>query len=125
MVQPVETVRIFQKQSELKTYSAGQVIFTEGEYGEYMYGIVSGEVELYVDGKSVETIQEGDVFGEGALVTPEHTRASTAIAKTDCELAFINRSSFLFAVQETPIFALQVMRSYSERLRRFKHPVGS
>jgi CRP/FNR family transcriptional regulator, cyclic AMP receptor protein len=126
MIQPAETVRIFQKQSaELKKYPAGQVIFTEGEQGEHMYGILSGEVDLSVDGKVVETIHTGDVFGEGALVTPERTRSSTAIAKTDCELAFINRQGFLFAVQETPVFALQVMRSYSERLRRFKHPVGS
>jgi CRP/FNR family transcriptional regulator, cyclic AMP receptor protein len=121
MSQPAETVKIFQKQPDIMTYSPGQVIFEEGQTGDCMYGILSGEVELYVDSKLVETIKTGDVFGEGALVHPEQTRASTAIAKTECQLAFITRDRFLFAVQETPVFALQVMRSYSERLRHLKH----
>ena len=49
------------------------------------------------------------------------TRTYTAIAKTDCQLAFLDRERFLFAVQETPMFALKVMKSYSERLNRLAH----
>ncbi len=87
-----------------------------------MYGIVEGEVELCVDGKVVETILQGDVFGEGALVHEDHKRYETAIAKTDCRLVFLNRQHFFFAVQQTPMFALEVIRSYSDRLRRLKRP---
>ncbi len=87
-----------------------------------MYGIVEGEVELCVDGKVVETILQGDVFGEGALVHEDHKRYETAIAKTDCCLVFLNRQHFFFAVQQTPMFALEVIRSYSDRLRRLKRP---
>ncbi|RAM50298.1 MAG: cyclic nucleotide-binding protein [Hapalosiphonaceae cyanobacterium JJU2] len=123
MLEPVETLKIFQKQPTIKTISSGQTIFTDGEIGDCMYGILNGEVELYVDGKVVETIHRGDVFGMGALVVPEQTRASTAIAKTDCELAILDRNGFLFAVQETPMFALLVMRSYSERLRILKRSI--
>jgi CRP-like cAMP-binding protein len=85
-----------------------------------MYGIISGEVEMYLKGKMVETIKAGDIFGQGALVHEDHQRASTAIAKTECQLAFLNREHFLFAVQQTPMFALEVMRSYSDRFRRLK-----
>ena len=85
-----------------------------------MYGIIFGEVEMCLNGKVVETIKEGDIFGQGALVHQDHKRASTAIAKTECQLAFLNREHFLFAVQQTPMFALEVMRSYSDRFRRLK-----
>jgi CRP-like cAMP-binding protein len=120
MLQPVETVKIFQNQPVPKSVSAGEIIFKEGERGDLMYGLLEGEVELIVNNKVVETIKKGDVFGEGALVQPEHKRASTAIAKTDCKLAFLDRERFLFAVQQTPMFALEVMKSYSDRLRRLK-----
>ncbi|CAC5345128.1 MULTISPECIES: cyclic nucleotide-binding domain-containing protein [Planktothrix] len=122
MLQPIETVKLFEKQPEQR-YLANQVIFEEGQTGEVLYGILEGEIELWVNGKVVETLTAGDVFGEGALVQPDHTRASTAIAKTDCLLATMDKSRFLFAVQETPMFALEVVKSYSDRLRRLKHSI--
>jgi CRP-like cAMP-binding protein len=120
MLDPARTVSIFQKQPGPMSFLPGEVIFEEGKVGDVMYGIIEGEVELFVNGKVVETIKKGDVFGEGALVHQEHTRASTAIAKTECKLAELDQKRFLFAVQETPMFALDVIRSYSYRLRRLK-----
>ncbi|MEM1170441.1 MAG: cyclic nucleotide-binding domain-containing protein [Cyanobacteria bacterium P01_H01_bin.35] len=120
MLEPAKTVELFQKQPEHKTFYPGDVIFEDGKKGDVMYGIIEGVVELFVNGKVVETIKTGDVFGEGALVHEEHTRASTAIAKTECKLAYLDQERFLFAVQETPMFALYVIRSYSDRLRRLK-----
>ena len=119
MLQPAETVNLFVKQPE-QHYAAGQVVFEEGKFGDVMFGILQGEIELWVNGKVVETLIAGDVFGEGALVQPDRTRASTAIAKTDCLLAIMDQSRFLFAVQQTPMFALEVLKSYSDRLRRMK-----
>ena len=121
MLEPARTVSILQKQPGPKIFSAGEVIFEQGQPGDVMYGIIEGEVDLFVDGKVVETIKTGDVFSEGVLVQPERTRASTAVAKIDCKLVFLDEKRFLFAVQETPMFALDVMRSYSSRLRRLKH----
>ncbi|WP_448560657.1 cyclic nucleotide-binding domain-containing protein [Trichothermofontia sp.] len=120
MMDPAITVKIFQRQSNFKQVPAGETIFSEGEVGTEMYGILEGEVDFLVDGKVVETIGVGDVFGEGALVHVEGTRGSTTVAKTDCKLAVMNKHRFLFAVQETPEFALEIMRSYSNRLRRLR-----
>lgn len=121
MLEPVRTIAIFQKQPFPQNFLAGEIIFSQGEPGEVVYGILEGEVEMFVNGKLVETIARGDIFGEGALVHPDRSRASTAVAKTDCQLAFLDRERFLFAVQQTPMFALEVMRSYSDRLRRLKY----
>lgn len=120
MLSPIKTVEIFQTTPEPQKIEAGAVIFTEGDTGNIMYGLVEGEVEISVKGKVWETIHQGDIFGEGALVHSDHKRASSAIAKTDCKLAFMEQKNFMFAVQQTPMFALEVMRSYSDRLRRLR-----
>ena len=120
MSEPVKTVEIFQKSSSPLTYVAGQVIFKQGESGSVMYGIIEGEVNISVDEKLVETITKGDVFGEGALVQPENDRASTAIAKTDCVIACLDRERFLFAIEHAPMFAIDILKSYSNRARRLK-----
>lgn len=119
MLQPIETVKLFESQPE-QTFCAGEVIFKNGEQGNVMYGIIEGEVEMYIHGKVIEVIKKGDVFGQGALVHEDYLRASTAIAKTKCKLGILDREHFLFAVQQTPMFALEVLRSYSDRHRRLK-----
>ena len=123
MLSPVKTVEIFQTSPSPKTFVAGETIFVNGDSGNVMYGLVEGEVEISLNGKVLETIYQGDIFGEGALVHLDSKRASSAIAKTDCKLAFMERKNFLFAVQQTPMFALEVMRSYSDRIRRLRQSV--
>ncbi|MEH2205603.1 MAG: Crp/Fnr family transcriptional regulator [Nostoc sp.] len=119
MLSPVVTVSIFQKQPDPQAFSAGQVIFEEGQPGDNMYGILEGQIDILVSGKVVETIQTGEVFGVGVLVGVKN-RTYTAIAKVDSKLVFLDDKGFLFAVQETPMFAIEVMRSYSERLSRLQ-----
>ncbi|MFW9258002.1 cyclic nucleotide-binding protein [Nostoc sp. KVJ20] len=120
MLSPVVTVSIFQKQPDPKGFSAGEVIFEEGQPGNEMYGILEGKVDILVNGKVVETIDTGEVFGVGVLVGVEN-RTYTAVAKEDTKLGFLDERKFLFAVQETPVFALKVMKSHSERLSRLHH----
>ncbi len=116
ILEPVRTVEIYQKSPSPKNFLAGEVIFEEGESGDLVYGIIEGEVEISVQEKVIETIKKGDVFGQSALVQPEHKRASTARAKTNCLIAFVDKEHFLFAVQQTPTFALEILRSYSNRV---------
>lgn len=120
MLEPAKSIEFFYKLSEPQVFAPGEVIFKQGELGDVMYGVLEGDVELRVNDKLAEIIYAGDVFGEGALVQNEGTRASTAIAKTTCKLVFVDRERFLFLIQETPLFALQVIRSFSSRLRQIK-----
>ena len=115
----METIRSFESRPE-KTYEPGEQIFAEGEPGSCMFGVIEGEVEFQLEGQIIETLQKGELFGVGAIVGKEHFRASSAIAKAQCRIAELDRSHFLFAVQQTPMFALEVMRTYSERYRRLK-----
>ena len=125
MLSPVKTVEIFQTSPEPQSFKAGDVIFKAGDAESIMYGIVEGEIEISVNGKVLEKIEQGDIFGEGALVHADSKRASTATAKTDCKLAVMERDKFLFAVQQTPMFALEIMRSYSNRIRKLRQSVSN
>lgn len=70
-----------------------------------------------VGGQVVETVEKGGLFGEMALIEKEN-RVATAVAKTDCRVVAVDETRFLFLVQQTPNFALHVMRVLSDRLRR-------
>jgi CRP-like cAMP-binding protein len=112
------TVDLFHAEdTELVSFHAGQRIFQEGDPGDVMYVVHDGEVELHVKGRLVDALGPGGVLGEMALI--EHApRTATATAKTECTLVPIPEKRFMFMVQQTPYFALQIMKIIAERLRR-------
>lgn len=120
MLEPTQVIDSFFSHLPSKTFAVGEVIFREGEKGDRMYAIMSGEVELIKNGKVVEVISAHDIFGEGTFVQPGGERATTARASKECQIVELNREKFLFLVQETPFFALDVIRSLSSRLRKIK-----
>ena len=100
-----------------RAFTADEVIFKEGETGEEMYYIISGEVEIAVAGKVMEVIQAEGIIGEMALID-NSPRSATATARTDATLAVIDQDRFTALLQQTPLFAIQVMRILARRLRR-------
>jgi len=103
--------------STAEHFTAGHAVFHEGDRGDHMFAVVKGSVEININGKVVETVEAGGVFGEMALVE-EQPRVATALVKTDAELVRIDRKRFLFLVQQTPFFALQMMGIMAKRLRQ-------
>ena len=98
------------------TYEAGQAIFHEGDSGDTMFVILEGEVEISIGGDLLETLGPGSPFGELALID-QTPRLVTAIAKVPTVLASIPLQRFLFLVEETPYFSVQIMKVMAERLR--------
>jgi CRP/FNR family transcriptional regulator, cyclic AMP receptor protein len=113
---PMKVPGLFYNAKTFKDVPAGTVIFEEGASGTEMFGIVEGEVEVRLRNGAVRRLGPDDTFGEMAIVDSS-PRSGTVVAVTDTKLAVIDRSRFLFLVQETPMFALQVMSSIAERLR--------
>jgi CRP/FNR family transcriptional regulator, cyclic AMP receptor protein len=107
---------VFQNATSTRTVAAGTTVFSEGETGEEMFGIISGGIELRARAGATFDLGPDDVFGEMALVDSS-PRMATAVATQDTELAVIDRRRFLFLITETPTFALQVMGALAERLR--------
>ena len=117
----LDTMRALASTGEVMTVEPGEQIFGSGESGHCMYGLLEGSVMLSWNGdQGHEQINAGDVFGAGALVTSTHRRYGNAKAITPCKLLKMNREKFLFAVQESPMFALELLGSIDERLRQLK-----
>lgn len=89
-----------------------------------MYVVFDGEVEIRAGNNELEIGGPGTIFGEMALID-DAPRSATVIARTDCRLVEIDRRRFEFMVQETPFFALAVMKIMADRLRRVNTKVAS
>ena len=100
-----------------RTCEAGETLFRTYDMGAEMYVVLEGEVELTIGSKVIETLGPGEPFGEMALID-QAPRTATAIAKTQCKLIVIPERRFLFMVQQTPHFALQIMKVMADRLRK-------
>jgi len=95
-----------------------QTLYEAGVPGDSIFCILSGTIQLTWEGGGQECFEEGQVFGVGALVMPDHRRHATAQALTACDVLEMNREEFLFAVQESPMFAVELLASLEQRLRR-------
>ena len=109
-------IEIFSHNTAKIKIQAGQALFREGDEGNQMYVLEIGTAEVIVQNRVVEALQHGSIVGEMGLVSPGPHSASV-IAKTDCEFVVVDEKRFQFLVQQTPYFAIQVMRLMAERLR--------
>ncbi len=99
-----------------RSYKAGDVVVREGEAAKEMFVVRSGRVSIRVHGKTIEEVGSGGMFGEMALI--DHSpRSATIVAEEDSVLVPINERLFVILVQDTPFFALDVMRVLVERIR--------
>lgn len=78
-------------------FPRGHVIYKEGEIGEAMYFINSGNIAVQTAAGSRATRGPGDFFGEGALFHPKKLRSATITC-------------------ETPVHAIEISRNYFERV---------
>jgi CRP/FNR family cyclic AMP-dependent transcriptional regulator len=100
----------------------GQVIFSAGDAGREMFIVRAGSVDLRIGDTLLETVGQGGIFGEMALVDPA-PRSATAVAGPDCALVLLDVAAFNDLVRRVPGLALEVMRVMAGRLRR-TNPAG-
>lgn len=117
-------MRALAQKSEVHTFNTGDIIFKADDPGSSMFGVLEGSVRLSWQNdqghQGYELIEAGNVFGAGALVMDGHRRLGTAQAEGPCRLIEMNREKFLFAVQEAPMFAIELLASVDSRLRDLK-----
>ena len=110
-------IGLLQRSGESEEFAAGSTIFSQGDPVDRMYVVSSGSVTLSIDGRVLETVGPGGLFGEMAVIERE-PRSGTAVAEADTTLVGIDKRRFWFLVQETPFFAEIVMKVMASRLRR-------
>lgn len=112
----MDILAMFKDSDKTQNYSEGAFIFHQGEPGASMYVILEGEVDILLNDIVIATFKPGDTMGEMALID-EEPRSASAFAKTDCKLVPIDKENFLYLVQQTPYFALHVMKTLSGKVR--------
>jgi CRP-like cAMP-binding protein len=102
------------------SFSAGEVIFREGDLGTEMFIIQEGEVEIikHLNGEAhlLSRLERGDFFGEMAVLE-NVPRTADAIAVSDVRAVAINGAKFDDMLRKNPEIAVRIMRKYSKRLR--------
>ena len=111
------SIHLFRDLPEIIVLTAGDFVFRRGEPGDRMYLVIEGEIELVVGKQVVETARPGAFIGELALID-ESPRSASARARADARVFPIDEHRFQSLVQETPSFALDLMRTLASRLRR-------
>ena len=101
---------------ETRSFKAGDVIFKQGDRGGEFFVIKTGKVRVQLGNRTLQTLGEGEIFGEMALIDAE-PRSATLIADTDCVVVPVGEKQFLFMTSEAPYFALSLMRVLVQRLR--------
>jgi len=104
-----------------ETYQDGQVIFEEGSNGDWIYVVDEGEVEISkkVGGQRIiiETLNEGDVFGEMAYIDKE-PRSATATAKGKTVVGLIDRDFFDHEFNKISADFQKIIKTVAFRLRK-------
>ena len=125
---PEEMEELLRHVSPVKV-QAREVIFREGDKGDALYLIDSGEIDIIVgDGKrrpkvkgstassnKLARLGQGKSFGEMALLIAE-PRSATAVAVTDCTLLKISKEDFDELIQKSHRLRAAVEDLNSQRL---------
>ncbi len=101
--------------------SKGQVLFRQGEPGDALFGIVSGELRVSansLDGQEfhLNVIGAGEVLGEIALLDGGE-RTASVVATRDSLIFALPRSSFLKTLEREPRLAVHLLTLLCARVR--------
>ena len=101
--------------------AAGQILFSKGDPGDALYGVMSGRIRISAgapSGKEVvlNTIEAGQVFGEIALLDGR-PRTADAVAAVNSELMRIQRRDFIHYMESEPRLATHLLEMLCHRVR--------
>ena len=119
MIKDIAVEQILAACDEAKTVTLkpGEVLFREGDEANAMYVVKHGTLRVLSGSTILETVREGGLIGEMAIIEEHMPRSATVIAGTYCELVEIDVPRFLSLVAGTPDFSITVLRVISRRLR--------
>lgn len=103
-------------------FPPGAEICAEGEPGEEVFILLTGEIEVVVKAGAGEKIvskeQKGGFIGELAVLDPAPRSAKLRAGKTGARVLRLDGDAFREAVDAEPSIASQVIRTLAQRLRR-------
>ena len=98
---------------KVRSLASGDVLFREGEVGDFAYQITSGEIEIckftgdeYV---TLSKLKKGDLFGEMALIDRQ-PRSAMARATKETIVKEIDKNALLNYLKNSPQTAFNMMQ---------------
>src|SRR6266480_2291403 len=124
---PAPAVERLGSYMKTRKVSRGSTIFSKGDPGSGLMGVLAGSVKVSVaspEGKDIvlNVFREGDVFGEIALLDGR-PRTADAAAMSDCELIVIERRDFVPFLSGHPDVMLKFIEILCSRLRHTSEQV--
>jgi CRP/FNR family cyclic AMP-dependent transcriptional regulator len=118
---PATTIAQIAALAVRRPYPVGAIIFSQGDPGDALYGVITGKVRISAsgpDGKEMflNIMEPGDTFGEIALLDG-NPRTATASATAPCELLVIMREPFLSLLQRESALPIHLLRLLCQRIR--------
>jgi CRP/FNR family cyclic AMP-dependent transcriptional regulator len=121
-----ETMEKIARMCRRRVYRRGRYIIREGEYGDDLFVVLRGSIEilkytLQREQYMVTTLNadEGGIHvGEIALIDNDR-RSASVLAKTDCECLAINREDFIRFGDENPKAGLIITRAIARQLTAY------
>jgi CRP-like cAMP-binding protein len=102
-----------------RDFPAGAVLFKEGQPGDFMYVVQSGEVEIRRNVGETERVlavlPPGEFFGEMAILNGR-PRSATAVVRSPSRLLVIEGKTFEAMMRARPEIALRIIKSLAGRL---------
>lgn len=116
-----EELHALQGEGHIRTFRAGEVIFSAGDPGDGFYVVEVGRVRITAvvgqnEPRVLAVIGAGDFFGEMAVVD-DAPRSATATAETETRSFFLGRDKLLQLLGQRPQLALNIIREFSVRMR--------
>ncbi len=98
---------------------AGATVFKQGDAGNDMYIVESGQIDLMLPagGEALDSLGPGDFFGEAEMLE-DQPRLLTALAKGPARLLRIERAAFADVLRQNTEIAVHMLRNMAARQRR-------
>lgn len=106
----------------LNTFSAGSVLFREGDPGDCVFFIMSGQVRVSKtlnDGseKELALLGDGDIVGEMGVLD-ERPRTATVTAVENTEVMQVDKDNFLASMEQQPKLAIDFLKLLAGRIHQ-------
>lgn len=101
-------------------FTAGEILFSEGDFGDCMYLVVEGKISIFTGKppaiKILASFDKGNFFGEMGLYD-DKPRAASAMADQNARLLVLRKGEFCDLISEFPMVALGIMKELNNRIR--------
>ncbi|MBI5496991.1 MAG: mechanosensitive ion channel [Deltaproteobacteria bacterium] len=109
-----EQLALLARSIQRRTYIPGDAIITEGEEGDELFIIHSGQVKILVRGSAVAHLEAGAFFGEMSLLTGER-RSATVVAVDEVQAYVVGHPGFTDVLNRNPGVVDVMSRAVAER----------